>query len=150
MPLLFAKSSTNIHTPRHEMAKTSPEQQLKSFVGVRQYLLLFSDSSLTEDVQKTPHNKFTFDSERDSQESEICRELGKDRRDCITVCGSCPDLCPTETTTPAEDGLQATIRVYAGSGILLCSAIRPLADSHGMHSYTKELRVIPFAKYPKA
>jgi len=140
------KSSTNIHTSRHKMAKMSPEQQLKSFVGVRRYLFLLSDRSLIEDDQKTPHNKFTFDSERDSPESEICREVGKDGRDCMTVCGSCLDLCFTETTrlpTPVEDELQAAVRVYAGSWILLCSAVRPLANSHGMHSYTKELRVTP-------
>ena len=135
------------------MAKISPEQQLKTFVGVRLYRLLLSDRSLTEDDQKTPHNKFTFDSERDSPESEICRELGKGGRDCITVRGSCPDLCSTETIrlpTPVENGLQAAIRVYAGSWILLRSAVRPFTNSHGMHSYTKELRLTPFAKYSNA
>ncbi|KAF9792850.1 hypothetical protein BJ322DRAFT_79945 [Thelephora terrestris] len=49
------------------MAKASPEQQLKAF------------------VEKTPQSKFTFDSERDSQESEICRKLGKDSKECITL-----------------------------------------------------------------
>ena len=124
------------------MAKTSPEQQLKTFVGVRRHLFSFSDGSLTEDGQKTPHKKFTFDSERDSPESEICRELGDDRRDCVRVRRSRSHLFPTETTrlpTPAENELQTTIRVYAGSGVLLCFAVRPLADSHRMHSYTKEL-----------
>lgn len=104
---------------------------------------------MTVDGQKTPHNKFTFDSERDSQESEICRELGNDRRDCITVRGSRPDLTFAETIclpTPVEDGLKATVRTYAGSGILLCSTLRSLADSHGMYSYTKELRVKSFTK----
>jgi len=49
------------------MSKISPEQQLKTF------------------VKKTPDIKYTFDSERDSPQSEICRELGKDRRECITL-----------------------------------------------------------------
>ena len=108
-PLLFVKLiHDSIHTSRHGMAKTSPEQQLKSFVGVRLYLLLHSGRFLIEDVQKTPRNKFTFDSERDSPESEICRELGKDGRDCMTVCGPCPVLCFTKyirLPTPVEDGL---------------------------------------------
>lgn len=43
-----------------------------------------------------------------------------------------------------ENELQATIRVHAGPGILLRSAVGPLEDSHGMHSYTKELMVTPF------
>lgn len=126
------------------MTKTTPEQQLKTFVGVRRYLFSFSDRALTEDGQKTPHNKFTFDSERDSPESEICRELGEDGRDCVRVCRSCSYLFSTEMTrlpTPAENELQTTIRVYAGSGVLLCFAVGPLADSHRMHSYTKELMV---------
>jgi len=49
------------------MPKISPEQRLKTF------------------VEKTPGNKFTFDSERDSSESEICREIGRDERECMTL-----------------------------------------------------------------
>jgi len=79
------ESSTNVHISDHEMAKTSPEQQLRTFVGVGRYLLLLSDRSLTGEGQKTPQKKFTFNSERDSPESEICRELGKDTRECMTV-----------------------------------------------------------------
>ena len=63
----------------------------------------------------------------------------------MTVRRSRPDLFFTEKIrfpTPAEDEFEAAVRVYARSGILLCSTAGPLADSHGMHSYTKELRMI--------
>ena len=109
----------------------------------------YSNEQLTDDHQKTPNNKFTFDSERDSPESEICRELGKDKRECITVRGRRPDPFITETTCLpmlVEDGVQAVIRMYAGSRILLRSAVRPLTDLHGMHSYTKKLTERPFAR----
>jgi len=48
------------------MAK-SPEEQLKDFIA------------------KGPKSNYTFDSERDAPQSEICRELGKDSRDCIIL-----------------------------------------------------------------
>lgn len=41
--------------------------------------------------------------------------------------------------TLVEDELQTAVRMHAGSRILLCPAIGPLADSYRMHSYTKEL-----------
>lgn len=100
----------------------------------------------TADGQKTPQSKFTFDSERDSRESEICRKLGNDSKECITVSRWSWDPFSTETlhfSSLVEDELETTVRVYAGSGILLRTPVGPLADSHGMHSYTKELMATP-------
>ena len=67
------------------MAKKAPEQQLKSFVEVRRWLPFILIDDWLRNGQKTPNDKFTFDSARDSPESEICREAGKDARECIKV-----------------------------------------------------------------
>lgn len=147
------KSSTNTYKLRLRNGKDIAGATARDLCRGTPIFFSFPGGYLTEDGQKTPHSKFTFDSARDSPESEICRELRKGRRDCMTVCRSFPDLFSTETIrlpTSAEDGLQAAIRVYAGSGVLLRSAVRPLADSYGMHSYTEELRIMSFTKCFKA
>lgn len=48
---------------------------------------LKAESKLEAFVKKSPTSKYTFDSERDASESEICRVLGDSasRKDCIMV-----------------------------------------------------------------
>ncbi|KAF9262134.1 hypothetical protein L218DRAFT_929725 [Marasmius fiardii PR-910] len=43
------------------------------------------DEALKNFVAKTPNSKYTFDSERDAPVSEICRENGKESRECIQI-----------------------------------------------------------------
>lgn len=79
--------------------------------------------------------------------SEICRKLGKDSSECITVSDLLPGLFLTEVfhlCSLVKDELQAVIRVDAGSRILLCTAVGSLADSHRVHSYTEELSATAF------
>lgn len=49
------------------MAKDSPEQTLKAFVS------------------EDPNSRYTFDSERDAPQSELCREGDKLSRKCIMI-----------------------------------------------------------------
>jgi len=39
-------------------------------------------------LQHNPNTQYTFDSERGSSESEICREGGREGRECLTVSSS--------------------------------------------------------------
>jgi len=49
------------------MAKQTPEAQLDAFIA------------------KAPANQYTFDSEKDSPRSEICRVLGKNSKECMIL-----------------------------------------------------------------
>ncbi|KAI5124347.1 hypothetical protein M0805_008954 [Coniferiporia weirii] len=45
-----------------------------------------ADDTLKQFLAKAPNSKYTFDSERDAPQSELCRELeGDRRRECIMI-----------------------------------------------------------------
>ncbi|KAH7103927.1 hypothetical protein BKA62DRAFT_32010 [Auriculariales sp. MPI-PUGE-AT-0066] len=77
---------------------------------------------LQQFVQKEPNAFYTFDSERDAPESQICRRLSsaKERKDCVTVrsqwqqpyftqtCSLCPHLRQNTDTCDSQLKLHAT------------------------------------------
>ncbi|KAF8894452.1 hypothetical protein BD779DRAFT_839178 [Infundibulicybe gibba] len=44
-----------------------------------------ADRTLGEFIARDPNSRYTFDSERDSKQSEICREGGPKGRQCIAL-----------------------------------------------------------------
>ncbi|OBZ75705.1 putative pyridoxal 5'-phosphate synthase subunit PDX1 [Grifola frondosa] len=101
------------------MAPNKPEDVLKSFIA------------------EDPDSRYTFASERDAPQSEICRE-GKDKgRKCIMVRWTADILLEAfETICHSLDAnaLNEVVRGYAGSRLLLRSTHGSWQDIHRMYT----------------
>ena len=101
----------------HDMPN-KPEEQLRAFIAVGASYLPCCWPLLTKIFQEDPDSKYTFDSERDATQSEICREGKKLSKKCITVC-TLPVrltaiLTRTSTHVAAPNALNANVRSDAG------------------------------------
>lgn len=84
---LETRNYYKIHSKQeaNQMSNAQPKEALKAFIKACEFTSKHRNLYSTSDSQRDPNTEYTFDSDRDSSISEICRQNGRANNECITV-----------------------------------------------------------------